>query len=156
MKLPIKIRLRKSKTDQEAIGKVISLTPRAQNALLGWIEIAKISDGFLFRGIKNNAEITSEIKSGQLNRIYKRLAKEAGLNKTQVTNISEHFIRVGAAQDLLTSGASLPMLMHRGRWSKPKTAMRYAEASASEVCIPQNYKTLQTGCDIDLDNRLNK
>ena len=36
-------------------------------------------------------------------------------------------MRVGAAQDLLISGASLPLIMQRGRWSKTDTVMRYIE-----------------------------
>ena len=41
--------------------------------------------------------------------------------------ISGHSLRVGAAQDLLKKGASLPAIMHRGRWSKTDTVMRYLE-----------------------------
>ena len=36
-------------------------------------------------------------------------------------------MRVGAAQDLMLSGATLPILMNRGRWSKTDTVMRYIE-----------------------------
>ncbi len=36
-------------------------------------------------------------------------------------------MRVGAAQDLLKSGASMPMIMNKGRWSKIDTVMRYLE-----------------------------
>jgi hypothetical protein len=36
-------------------------------------------------------------------------------------------MRVGAAQDLMKSGMSLPIIMNRGRWSKTDTAMRYSE-----------------------------
>ncbi|QWD16539.1 hypothetical protein G6700_01825 [Polynucleobacter paneuropaeus] len=36
-------------------------------------------------------------------------------------------MRVGAAQDLLSSGASMPIIMQRGRWSKTDTVMRYVE-----------------------------
>ena len=38
-------------------------------------------------------------------------------------------MRVDAAQDLLVLGASLPMIMQRGRWSKADTVMRYIEHS---------------------------
>lgn len=38
--------------------------------------------------------------SGQVNRIYKRIARNAGLNKLVVEGISGHSLRVGAAQDL--------------------------------------------------------
>jgi hypothetical protein len=45
----------------------------------------------------------------------------------QDRNISGHSMRVGAAQDLMLSGATLPILMNRGRWSKTDTVMRYIE-----------------------------
>ncbi len=36
-------------------------------------------------------------------------------------------MRVGAAQDLMSSGISMPIIMNRGRWSKIDTLMRYLE-----------------------------
>lgn len=125
--LPIRIRLRKSKTDQEAVGKIIKPALKTQEAIKTWVEFSKIGDGFLFRGIKNNGEVLKGINPGQINRIYKRLAAAAKMPPEQIKKISGHSIRVGAAQDLLSSGATLPTLMSRGRWSKPDTAMRYVE-----------------------------
>jgi len=125
--LPLRIKLRRSKTDQEAIGKIIRLSFKTQEAIKAWIEIVRIEDGFLFRGIRNSGDISQGIKPGQINRIYKRLAQKAGLPKEIIKNISGHSFRVGGAQDLLASGASLPILMNRGRWTKPETVMRYIE-----------------------------
>jgi len=36
-------------------------------------------------------------------------------------------MRVGAAQDLLNVGASLPQIMVKGGWAKTDTVMRYVE-----------------------------
>ena len=44
-----------------------------------------------------------------------------------VKHISGHSMRGGSAQDLMSSGASMPMLMNRGRWTKTDTVMRYVE-----------------------------
>ena len=44
-----------------------------------------------------------------------------------INNISGHSMRVGAAQDLMASGAALPIIMIRGRWTKTDTVMRYIE-----------------------------
>jgi len=121
------VKLRKSKTDQEANGKFIRFGPKTQCAIGGWIQISTINDGFIFRGIKNNGDILKSLNPGQINRIYKRLAEMSGLPKEIIKNISGHSLRVGGAQDLLASGASLASLMNRGRWSKPETVMRYVE-----------------------------
>lgn len=123
----MKIRLRKSKTDQELLGRWIYPSKRSAAAITEWINQAKLDDGYLFRGINNAIDITNELKSSQINRIYKRLAKDAKLPKEVIDHISGHSMRVGAAQDLCKSGASMPMIMNRGRWSKTDTVMRYLE-----------------------------
>ena len=123
----MKIRLRKSKTDQELLGRWIHPSERSADAITIWINQAKLDDGYLFRGINNAIDITYELKSSQINRIYKRLAKDAKLPKEVIDQISGHSMRVGAAQDLLKSGASMPMIMNKGRWSKTDTMMRYLE-----------------------------
>lgn len=70
---------------------------------------------------------SSKIGVCQINRIYKGIAKKAGLDESIVNGISGHSMRVGAAQDLLNSGASMPIIMQRGRWSKPDKVMRHVE-----------------------------
>jgi site-specific recombinase XerD len=125
----MKVRLRKSKADQELQGRWLFLTQRSADALSLWLSQAKLKDGYLFRGINNVIDITQELKSSQINRIYKRLAKDANLPKEIIDHISGHSMRVGAAQDLLRSGASIPMIMNKGRWSKTDTVMRYLESS---------------------------
>jgi site-specific recombinase XerD len=126
----IKIRLRKSKTDQEQQGRWIYPDQRATEAIKLWIDKAKLIDGFLFRGINNAIDITPELKCSQINRIYKRLAKDANLPKEMIDHISGHSMRVGAAQDLMKSGASMPKIMNKGRWSKTDTVMRYLEGAS--------------------------
>jgi len=127
----MKIRLRKSKTDQELQGRWIFPSKRSAEAISLWIEKAKLLDGYLFRGIDNAIDISNELNSSQINRIYKRLGKDARLPKEIIDRISGHSMRVGAAQDLLKSGASMPIIMNRGRWSKTDTVMRYLEGARS-------------------------
>lgn len=119
--------LRKSKTDQEAIGKHLHLSEQTTKALQKWLLRVNENYGPIFRGITQFGNITNSISEGQINRIYKGLAKAARLDQEVISRISGHSIRVGAAQDLVCSGASLPLLMNRGRWSKPDTAMRYID-----------------------------
>jgi integrase len=126
----MKIRLRKSKTDQELQGRWIFPSQRSQEAIKLWIANAKLIEGFLFRGVNNALDITPELKANQINRIYKRLAKDAQLPKETIGKISGHSMRVGAAQDLLRLGASLPAIMNRGRWSKTDTVMKYLEGTS--------------------------
>jgi site-specific recombinase XerD len=121
------ILLRRSKTDPEAHGRWIQITPRAAEAINAWLAAADLSSGPIFRGVNRAGRLTRALDPGGVARIYKRLARKAALREEVVRQISGHSTRVGAAQDLLLSGASLPLIMHRGRWSKSDTVMRYVE-----------------------------
>jgi len=119
--------IEQSKTDQEANGRWLKIGFQATQALNNWLKVSKIKDGYLFRGISRNEKLSDGLTPGQICRIYKRLARAAGFDNDFISHVSGHSMRVGAAQDLLISGASLPVMMAKGRWSKPDTVMRYVE-----------------------------
>ncbi|MDH6303079.1 MULTISPECIES: tyrosine-type recombinase/integrase [Polynucleobacter] len=121
------ILLRKSKTDQDSMGKWLRLSQRGGVALMEWIKELPEGQEKIITGINRANVIGSEVGAGQINRIYKRIARAAGLDESVIKGISGHSMRVGAAQDLLSSGASMPIMMQRGRWSKSDTVMRYVE-----------------------------
>lgn len=122
-----RILLRRSKTDQVAQGRWIGFTQRTAKALSDWVTASKITEGLLFQGINNAGKLSGFLCSAQVNRIYKTLAKAAGVTSADGNKVSGHSLRVGAARDLLTSGADLVKIMSAGRWSKPDTVMRYVE-----------------------------
>jgi site-specific recombinase XerD len=130
------ILLRKSKTDQHGSGKWIHLTCEATLALQRWLSATKINEGLIFRGVRSSGAITDGLCESRISRIYKALAKKAGLSETLVQNISGHSMRVGGAQDLLNVGASLPQIMVKGGWAKTDTVMRYVEKSRLSVLNP--------------------
>ena len=119
--------IEQSKTDQEANGRWLRISKETSIALKDWIRHSGIRDGQLFRGVDRGNTITADLTSGQICKIYKRLARKAEFGEDFVKHVSGHSMRVGAAQDLLLSGATLPMMMAKGRWSKPDTVMRYVE-----------------------------
>ncbi len=119
--------LRKSKTDQLGMGKWMLLTPETTHALQQWLSAAKINEGLIFRGVKSSGTITNGLCESRISRIYKALARKAGLSETLVQSISGHSMRIGGAQDLLNVGASLPQIMVKGGWAKTDTVMRYVE-----------------------------
>ena len=121
------IKLRKSKSDQDSIGAWLQISNKTFRAIADWLSEARVGSGYLFRGISPSGNILQSIRPAQINRIYKRIALDAKLSYEQIKRISGHSTRVGAAQDIMNSGASLPILMTRGRWSKPDTAIRYVE-----------------------------
>ena len=118
-----------SKTDQDSTGKWLHLSQRAHLALAEWIKQLTKEQEILFCGLNWSLDISPQIGAGQINRIYKKIARKAGLDESAIEGISGHSMRVGAAQDLLNSGASLPIIMQRGRRPKTGTIMRYLEHS---------------------------
>ena len=120
----IKINLKKSKTDQEHIGQWLHINKNSFKSIKSWISQSKITEGKLFRGIKSNKMLNAKLTDGQINRIYKKYAKLTHQNHKL---ISGHSLRVGASQDLLKSGTSLALIMHKGRWTKIDTVMSYTK-----------------------------
>ena len=76
-------------------------------AIRNWISLAGISEGYLQRGITGK-QINQSIYPGQIRRIFESLAVKAELGPQQ---ISGHFTRIGAIQDLPDSGASIGQIM---------------------------------------------
>jgi integrase len=127
----IKIKLRRSKTDQDGLGRWLHLTEETQNAINDWINAAQINSGRIFRGISQNGEVTEELGASQVNRIFKKLAKKSDINPKLIERISGHSMRIGSAQDMLTRGETLAKIMQRGRWTKPYTVMRYVDHASN-------------------------
>jgi site-specific recombinase XerD len=128
----IKIRLKKSKTDQDGLGRIIEISNESKMYLINWLQQSKLASGGLFRGIKNNNKMTVTLNKSQINKIFKGLAEKIHIKKEIVAKISGHSTRVGATQDLMKSGASITIMMQKGRWTKTDTLMRYLENSISE------------------------
>jgi integrase len=123
----VKLKLRKSKTDPHGVGKNLYISNEAQNALKEWINRSKMSSGKLFRSVTSTGKIKDSLDSSQIGRIYKKIAARSNIDTNIIKKISSHSTRVGAAQDLMLSGAAFPTIMNRGRWSKIDTVMRYIE-----------------------------
>jgi site-specific recombinase XerD len=123
----LKLKLRKSKTDPHGIGKNLYLSNETQDVLKEWIVKSKISSGKIFRAITATGKVKESLNSSPIGRIYKKIAQLSMVDKSIIRNISGHSMRVGAAQDLMLSGATMPVIMNKGRWTKIDTLMRYIE-----------------------------
>jgi site-specific recombinase XerD len=84
----IQIYLRKSKTDQDGLGKLIPINKETQIYLAEWIQLSKLSSGKLFRGIKNNNKMTPSLNKAQINKIFKKLAIKINVEKKNIRRIS--------------------------------------------------------------------
>lgn len=117
------IRLLKSKTDQEGASKLISISQGLVDLILRWKVHAKIA-GAILRSVDRHGNIGLQLNPGSVCMILNRLVARTSL-PDQKTRFSGHSFRVGAAIDLVESGASLETIMLRGGWRSNDSAMNY-------------------------------
>ena len=117
------IRLVKSKTDQEGASNLIPINRDLVDLILRWKVHAKI-EGAILRSVDRHGNIGPQLNAGSVCTILNRLLAKTSLPDHE-TRFSGHSFRVGAALDLLDSGASLEMIMLRGGWRSTESAIGY-------------------------------
>ena len=60
-------------------------------------------------------------------RIFKAMARRAGLPEDVAEALSGQSARVGAAQDMIAGGIELPAILQAGRWKTTTMVNRYGE-----------------------------
>ena len=118
--------VRNSKTDAEGEGAVLYVAPDSMALVAEWLELSGVADGRLFRSLCRG-RLGEGLDPSQIPRIYKALARRAGIEAELADRLSGHSTRVGAAQDMVAHGIELPAIQQAGRWKTTATATRYAE-----------------------------
>ena len=96
--------------------------------VLAWITMAQVEDGALFRAVLKGGRLGGALTAGEVGRIFKAMAARAGVPPAvEITKISGHSTRVGAAQDAIRFGAELPAVMQAGRWKSAEMVSRYTQ-----------------------------
>ena len=117
------VRIRSSKTDQEGRGAVAYLGAPTMRRVCAWLEAAGHTTGALFRRVRRNDKVGGEAISARAVRtIITRRAAAVGIEG----RISGHSLRVGAAQSLAATGASVVEMQVAGRWESVTIPGRYA------------------------------
>ncbi len=93
-----------------------------------WLEASGRIPGSLFRAVRKADNIGGRLDAGDVARIFKRLARQAGI---AADGISGHSSRIGAAQDLAGAGFGLPEILIAGGWRSPEMVSRYTEHLAA-------------------------
>ena len=117
------LRLVKSKTDQEGASKVIPISQGLFDLILRWKSHAKI-EGAVLRSVDRHGNVGPQLRPGSVCAILNRLLAKTSLADAE-TQFSGHSFRVGAAIDLVESGASLETIMLRGGWRSNDSALNY-------------------------------
>ena len=92
-----------------------------------WLDESGIRGGRLFRSVAKGGALGEGLDPSQVPRIYKAMARAAGLPAAVVEGLSGHSTRVGAAQDMIAGGIELPAILHAGRWKTTSMVNRYGE-----------------------------
>lgn len=125
--------IRRSKTDQEGRGLARYLAAETVTRLQAWLAATEITRGPIFRAVRKGNRLGKGIDGGEVARILKKLARRAQAKAQRfgetlsVEGISGHSLRVGAAQDLMAAGCTMPEIMTAGGWKSPSMPGRYTE-----------------------------
>ena len=118
--------VRNGKTDAEGRGDVLYLARDSVALLQEWLVRSGVRDGRLFRSL-SRGKLGEALDPSQIPRIYKAMARRAGLEAEAVDRLSGHSTRVGAAQDMIACGIELPAILQAGRWKNTSMVNRYGE-----------------------------
>ena len=119
--------VRKSKTDPEGTGSMQFLAKDSVTFVEDWCRRSGVADGYLFRSVRKDGTTGECLHASQVPRIYKTMARAAGLPESVVETISGHSPRVGSAQDMVACGIGLPAILQAGRWKSTAMVQRYGE-----------------------------
>ena len=119
----------RSKNDPFGDGRIAGLSNRSTVIVGRWLDEAALDDGPLFRGLHTAKLGLSHLETSSIRRLIKVAAKRAGLADA-AAELSGHSMRVGGAQDLMTSGFDTLAIMTAGGWKNVEVVARYVEKAA--------------------------
>jgi integrase/recombinase XerD len=121
------ILIRRAKNDIFGNGRLGYVSEQTHKVVQNWLKLAHISEGWIFRGIYGDHVGKEALHPYTVNRILKSRAEAANLPEAVIEGLSGHSMRVGAAQDLITSGLGLLPIMQAGGWKTVHVVGRYVE-----------------------------
>ena len=119
--------LRSGKTDPDGRGAMLYLARDTVLMVNAWLDRSGAGAGRLFRSVRKDGTVGEQLDASQVPRIYKRMARRAGLPDDVVDTVAGHSTRVGAVQDMIACGIELPAILQSGRWKSARMVQRYGE-----------------------------
>lgn len=117
----------RSKSDQFGEGRIAYLSENTTTRLGEWLAASKIAEGPLFQGLHTRKLGERPLVTASVRRIVKRAAERAELLPSEVSALSGHSLRVGAAQDMFVAGFETLGIMVAGGWKSQTVLARYVE-----------------------------
>ncbi len=125
----MEIKIHRSKTDQEGNGDIKVILPSRDKmycpitAIKRWINIAKINEGSLFRGItKSNIVLKNRLSVNVIYYLIKQCAFQLGY---PLEDFSPHSLRAGFVTSAYENKAMLTKIMEQAHMKSMQTAQRY-------------------------------
>ena len=125
----MRVRLRRSKADQEGAGATLGLHYGDRplscpvRAVQDWLRHNAITDGPVFRGVDRHGNVSDRaLDSGSVARVVKRAASRAGLDPKAY---SGHSLRAGFATQAARAGAHERAIMKHTRHKSEKVLREY-------------------------------
>ena len=119
--------VRRSKTDAEGCGACVYVARDTMVLVRAWRRRSGVKDGRLFRSVGKGGTLGERLDASQVPRIFKAMARAAGLPPEVVDGLSGHSARIGAAQDMVANGIEMPAILQAGRWKSAAMVNRYGE-----------------------------
>ncbi len=119
--------VRSGKTDAEGMGAMLYLARDTVQMVKVWLDRSGVGGGRLFRSVRKDGTVGEQLDASQVPRIYKRMARRAGLPDDITDTLAGHSTRVGAVQDMIACGIELPAILQSGRWKSARMVQRYGE-----------------------------
>ena len=119
--------VRSGKTDPHGRGAMLYLARDTVQLVKTWLERGGVGPGRLFRSVRKDDAVGEQLDASQVPRIYKRMARRAGLPGDIVDTLAGHSTRVGPVQDMIACGIELPAILQSGRWQTTRMVQRYGE-----------------------------
>ena len=126
--------IRRSKTDQYGLGRLVFGSPRSTKLLRKWLRQKPKDIQPIFCAINQGRCLDRPICDRNVNDIIERsVIKVKKCERPSDRDVSGHSLRVGAAQDLLIKGYDIAAIMRAGGWSNPSTVSRYLRFSQHNI-----------------------
>ena len=126
--------IRKSKTDQYGLGRLVFGSERSAKLLRAWFLKKPKDIEAVFCAINHEQCLDRPICDRNVNEIIKKsVVKVKRCERPSDLEVSGHSLRVGAAQDLLIKGYDLAAIMRAGGWSNAETVSRYLRFSQHNI-----------------------
>ena len=119
--------VRSGKTDGDGRGATLYLARDTVQLVKTWLELGGVDGGRVFRSVRKDGTVGEQLDASQVPRIYKRMARRAGLPGDIVDTLAGHSTRVGPVQDMIACGIGLPAILQSGRWQTTRMVQRYGE-----------------------------